>query len=70
MVVIMCHGIFGEKDTRFKGSREMPEQPVSPLLIHDIDLPVKIHNWVDSVFKARVFLSRLSGHSADNNLNP
>jgi hypothetical protein len=53
-------GRFGERDTRFKGALEMPEQ--SGMKSRDRGRKadaVMFHNWVEKVYDARMTLSKL-----------
>jgi hypothetical protein len=53
-------GRFGERDTRFKGAREMPERSVTMSReggrMADSGM---FHNWVEKVYDARITLSKL-----------
>ena len=53
-------GKFGERDTRFKGAQEMPEQSgTKGRESGRTPDSVMFHNWVEKVYDARITLSKL-----------
>jgi len=59
-----------KRDTRFKGAQEMPELTNKSAGMAGVGNDIRLHNYLDVIFNARINLSKLCRSLSPSETNP